>query len=92
MPRGVIPVRVAIELQLLGDALIGLFVAEYLFEKMPITSEGDLTVRRSHAVRGEVLAAAFAKFQDFLAACAAGHLLILLEAFRPRRGGAGRER
>ena len=45
-------------LEFLGDALVGLFVAEYLFEKMPETREGDLTVRRSHAVRGEALAVA----------------------------------
>jgi ribonuclease-3 len=45
-------------LEFLGDALVGLFVAEYLFEKMPETREGELTVRRSHAVRGEALAVA----------------------------------
>jgi len=45
-------------LEFLGDALVGFFVAEYLFEKMPDTREGELTVRRSHAVRGETLAVA----------------------------------
>lgn len=45
-------------LEFLGDALVGLYVAEHLFEQMPETREGELTVRRSHAVRGEALAVA----------------------------------
>jgi len=56
--RGTSPLDSNERLEFLGDALVGFFVAEYLFEKMPNTREGDLTVRRSHAVRGEALAVA----------------------------------
>jgi ribonuclease III len=45
-------------LEFLGDALIGIVVAEHLYQALPRTREGELTVRRSHAVRKEALASA----------------------------------
>lgn len=42
-------------LEFLGDALVGLVVARSLFDRLPEESEGDLTVRRSLAVRTEAL-------------------------------------
>ena len=42
-------------LEFLGDALVGLVVARSLFDRLPGESEGDLTVRRSLAIRTEAL-------------------------------------
>jgi ribonuclease-3 len=44
-------------LEFLGDALLGLFVAEWLFRKDPAAGEGDLSRRRQMVVRTSSLAA-----------------------------------
>ncbi|MDP5206502.1 ribonuclease III [Alishewanella sp. SMS9] len=43
-------------LEFLGDALLGLVIAEALFERFPETREGDLTRMRSALVKGVTLA------------------------------------
>ncbi len=43
-------------LEFLGDAIIGLLVAEYLFNKYRDKDEGDLTALRAELVRGTTLA------------------------------------
>jgi ribonuclease-3 len=44
-------------LEFLGDALLGLFVADWLFRKDPLAGEGDLSRRRQTVVRTSSLAA-----------------------------------
>jgi ribonuclease-3 len=43
-------------LEFLGDALLGLIIAEALFARFPQTREGDLTRMRSALVKGVTLA------------------------------------
>ncbi len=43
-------------LEFLGDALLGLVIAQRAFEKSPSLPEGKLTRRRSNLVKGETLA------------------------------------
>jgi ribonuclease-3 len=43
-------------LEYLGDALLGVIVAEYLFENFPTADEGQLTRARAALVNSEVLA------------------------------------
>lgn len=43
-------------LEYLGDALLGFFIAEWLFENFPDYPEGDLTKLRAHLVRKDTLA------------------------------------
>ena len=43
-------------LEYLGDAVLGLSVAEWLYEKHPEWPEGDLTRARAEVVRGDTLA------------------------------------
>ncbi|MCL5265052.1 MAG: ribonuclease III [Chloroflexi bacterium] len=43
-------------LEFLGDAVLGFVVAEYLYEKFPSMSEGELTGLRAALVRAETLA------------------------------------
>jgi len=43
-------------LEFLGDALLGLVIAEALFQQFPATREGDLTRMRSALVKGVTLA------------------------------------
>ena len=42
-------------LEFLGDALLGFFVADWLFRNLPGATEGDLTRRKQEVVRGETL-------------------------------------
>ena len=42
-------------LEFLGDAVLGMLVAEYLYKEFPNKSEGELTRLRSYLVRGEML-------------------------------------
>ncbi len=44
-------------LEYLGDAVLGLVIAEYLYQRFPNLDEGDLSRLRSHLVRKETLAA-----------------------------------
>jgi ribonuclease-3 len=44
-------------LEFLGDALLGLFVADWLFHKDPLAGEGDLSRRRQTVVRTSSLSA-----------------------------------
>ncbi len=50
-------------LEFLGDAVIGLIVAEYLYTRHPQMTEGQLTVNRAMLVRRETLAAWAREFQ-----------------------------
>jgi ribonuclease-3 len=50
-------------LEFLGDAVLAVVVAEYLYEKYPDKSEGDLTLRRSALVNGNSLAQIGAKLE-----------------------------
>ena len=43
-------------LEFLGDAVIGLVIAQELYDRCPDAGEGDLTNRRTHVVRGSSLA------------------------------------
>lgn len=43
-------------LEFLGDALLNLVMAEYLFQRYPQASEGELSRLRATLVRGEALA------------------------------------
>ena len=43
-------------LEYLGDSLLGFFIAEWLFNRYPECSEGDLTKLRAHLVRRDTLA------------------------------------
>ncbi len=43
-------------LEYLGDALLGFFIAEWLFKRYPTYSEGDLTRLRAHLVKKDTLA------------------------------------
>ena len=43
-------------LEFLGDALIGLVIADHLYRRFPDQAEGELTMMRSLLVRGETLA------------------------------------
>ncbi len=43
-------------LEYLGDSLLGFFITEWLFNRYPECSEGDLTQLRAHLVRRETLA------------------------------------
>lgn len=43
-------------LEYLGDSLLGFFIAEWLFNRYPECSEGDLTRLRAHLVRRDTLA------------------------------------
>ena len=43
-------------LEFLGDALLNLVMAEYLFQRYPQASEGELSRLRANLVRGEALA------------------------------------
>ena len=45
-------------LEFLGDSIVGMVVAEKIFNGAPELPEGDLTVRRSQVIRKETLAAA----------------------------------
>lgn len=56
--RGEDPLRANERLELLGDAVLGLAVSEYLYRALPERGEGELTVLRSFVVRGTALAAA----------------------------------
>ena len=42
-------------LEFFGDAILGFYIAEYLFEKFPDDNEGDLSRKRSYLVRKETL-------------------------------------
>ena len=42
-------------LEFFGDAILGLIIAEYLYEKFPNDDEGSLSRKRSHLVRKETL-------------------------------------
>ena len=55
-------------LEFLGDALLGLIVAEYLYAADPVADEGTLTRRRAATVRAETLVrwARELHMQDFL--------------------------
>ena len=44
-------------LEFIGDALLGMFVAEYLYFKFPKANEGELTRMRSQIVKGQTLTA-----------------------------------
>jgi len=57
-------------LEFLGDAILDLVVAEYLFENFPLNEEGDLTKFRSILVNKKFLAerAKYIRLQDFLLA------------------------
>jgi ribonuclease-3 len=39
-------------LEFLGDSVLGLIVADYLYSRLPSTNEGDLSHMRSHLVEG----------------------------------------
>ncbi len=43
-------------LEFLGDALLNLVITEYLFQKYPMASEGELSRLRASLVKGETLA------------------------------------
>lgn len=43
-------------LEFLGDSVLGLVIANHLFERFPDIDEGDLSRLRSHLVRGSTLA------------------------------------
>lgn len=43
-------------LEFLGDAVLGAFVAQELYRRQPLASEGELTRWRAHLVRAETLA------------------------------------
>ena len=43
-------------LEFLGDALLNLVIAEYLFQQYPQASEGELSRLRASLVKGEALA------------------------------------
>ena len=43
-------------LEFLGDSLLGMFIAEALFDQFPKSSEGDLSRMRATLVRGQTLA------------------------------------
>jgi len=49
-------------LEFLGDALLGMVVADELFKAFPEAEEGELTRMRSEVVRGTTLAAAARRF------------------------------
>lgn len=51
-------------LEFLGDSVLGVIVAKYLFERFPEENEGFLTKMRSKLVRGEMLGA-LAKMLNF---------------------------
>ena len=55
-------------LEFLGDAVLGLLSAEYVFKSHPDEQEGALTVRRTHLVSTVALAEAAEKLglRDFL--------------------------
>lgn len=55
-------------LEFVGDALLGLIVAEYLYAADPVADEGTLTRRRAATVRAETLVrwARELRMQDFL--------------------------
>ncbi|MDA9896571.1 ribonuclease III [Gammaproteobacteria bacterium] len=42
-------------LEFFGDAILGFFIAEYLYDKFPEDDEGDLSRKRSHLVRKDTL-------------------------------------
>lgn len=44
-------------LEFLGDAALGLVIAEWLFDEYPADPESELTLRRAHLVRRKTLAA-----------------------------------
>ncbi len=48
-------------MEFLGDAVLGMVVSEYLFDKFPGVDEGTLSSMRSSVVRAETLAAAAAE-------------------------------
>ena len=48
-------------LEFLGDAVLGLVIAEWLYERFPGVEEGDLTLWRAHLVQGPTLARAAAR-------------------------------
>jgi len=55
-------------LEFLGDAVLGMVIAEALYKKFPKASEGDLSRLRANLVRGETLAVMAADLQlgDYL--------------------------
>ena len=53
--EGLNPTEAYEQLEFLGDSVIGLVVAEYLFKKYPDSAEGKLTQIKSLLVSGEVL-------------------------------------
>lgn len=69
-------------LEFLGDAILKLVISEYLYNKYPTKSEGDLTKIRSSVISDETLAGAGYKFK-------LGHYL-LLSSNEKRTGGARR--
>ena len=48
-------------LEFLGDAVLGMVIADYLFNTFPKTAEGRLTRMRSSIVKGETLAEVLVK-------------------------------
>ena len=50
-------------LEFLGDSLLGMFIAEALYNKFPAVSEGDLSRMRATLVRGQTLAELAIEFQ-----------------------------
>ena len=70
-------------LEFLGDRVLGLVIAQMLFETFPKDSEGDLAKRHSALVQGSTLA-------DIALEQQVGHALILSQAER-ESGGAENE-
>ena len=50
-------------LEFLGDSLLGMFIAEALFDQFPKSSEGDLSRMRATLVRGQTLAEIAREFE-----------------------------
>ncbi|GAB1258170.1 ribonuclease III [Aurantivibrio plasticivorans] len=50
-------------LEFLGDSLLGVFIAEYLYTKFPKAKEGQLSRLRSQLVKGETLAEIAREFE-----------------------------
>ena len=71
-------------LEFLGDALLNLIVAEYVFQHYPKASEGELSRLRSSLVKGETLAE--------LGARPASGRLVALGFGRTQSGGFRRDR
>lgn len=70
-------------LEFLGDAVIKLVISEYLYNKFPTHSEGDLTKIRAVAISDDILASVAGKFKL--------GLYLLLGLNERRSGGAERK-